>query len=594
MRTLFHLFAICFFSILHAQKHDNIWPGGYQAYAEPGEANRLNFNFSSGRLQIDTLTRKMELSLTQTSICDSSGQIQFMANGCWVADRFGNLMQNGSNIGMGITLTCPQGARGFQGGISLPRPGWLNQYYLIYKQGKNTQLEFSTQIKYSEINVTLNGGKGEVVIKNQLIETDTSHITQLAACKHANGRDWWIILTPPDFSNHYSMLLVDPTGIQLHHTQDIGGQDTFKTNLGKSLMQTCFSPDGSKYVRGSTWDGTRVFDFDRCTGKLSNEKMVWVPFFELSSGIGVCISPNNRFLYLANVVELFQVDLWSQNIQSSRIRIDTIDGHKATLNIPMTFLFMTNGPDGKIYVSDGNASFKWHTIHQPNKYGQACHFRQHDLSMPTPNYNGVNWHYADIWYQGHYTAPHFRLGPIDGSSCDTLGFDNHPLCNWRWDFYDTLNQKQITFTDNSTYEPQTWLWNFGDGTTSQDTSPVHTYLTDGVYNVCLIVCNQYSCDTLCQLVTIGGVAVSEPKALEELFIRPNPASESLTISLSEFNETGHFQLNLTNLLGQQLLAKPFTASQTTIDVSQLPSGPVFIQVIENGQVRAVGRAVIMR
>ena len=60
------------------------------------------------------------------------------------------------------------------------------------------------------------------------------------------------------------MLLVDPTGIHIHHEQEIGGRDTFQTGLGKSLMQACFSPDGSKYVRGSTWDGTRIFNFDRC------------------------------------------------------------------------------------------------------------------------------------------------------------------------------------------------------------------------------------------------------------------------------------------------------------------------------------------
>ncbi len=29
--------------------------------------------------------------------------------------------------------------------------------------------------------------------------------------------------------------------------------------------------------------------------------------------------------------------------------------------------------------------------------------------------------------------PNFRLGPVDGSPCATLGIDNHPLAGWRYD-----------------------------------------------------------------------------------------------------------------------------------------------------------------
>jgi gliding motility-associated-like protein len=47
----------------------------------------------------------------------------------------------------------------------------------------------------------------------------------------------------------------------------------------------------------------------------------------------------------------------------------------------------------------------------------------------------------------------------------------------------------ITFTDESIYNgtPNSWLWNFGDGTSATEESPIHTYAAAGTYNVSLTV-----------------------------------------------------------------------------------------------------------
>lgn len=47
----------------------------------------------------------------------------------------------------------------------------------------------------------------------------------------------------------------------------------------------------------------------------------------------------------------------------------------------------------------------------------------------------------------------------------------------------------IYFTDKSTNNPTSWLWNFGDGTTSNLQNPKHTYLTAGNYTVTLFASN---------------------------------------------------------------------------------------------------------
>jgi PKD repeat protein len=47
----------------------------------------------------------------------------------------------------------------------------------------------------------------------------------------------------------------------------------------------------------------------------------------------------------------------------------------------------------------------------------------------------------------------------------------------------------VTFTDQSSGSPIAWAWDFGDGNTSSAQHPVHTYASDGTYDVTLTVVN---------------------------------------------------------------------------------------------------------
>jgi PKD repeat protein len=53
----------------------------------------------------------------------------------------------------------------------------------------------------------------------------------------------------------------------------------------------------------------------------------------------------------------------------------------------------------------------------------------------------------------------------------------------------------IQFNDISIQGPTTWSWNFGDGQTSTDQHPAHTYSTSGVYDVSLGVSNHFGSDS---------------------------------------------------------------------------------------------------
>jgi len=53
----------------------------------------------------------------------------------------------------------------------------------------------------------------------------------------------------------------------------------------------------------------------------------------------------------------------------------------------------------------------------------------------------------------------------------------------------------ISFSDESTQNPSSWRWDFGDGNTSTKQNPSHTYSSTGSYTVELMVSNDYGKDT---------------------------------------------------------------------------------------------------
>ncbi len=54
----------------------------------------------------------------------------------------------------------------------------------------------------------------------------------------------------------------------------------------------------------------------------------------------------------------------------------------------------------------------------------------------------------------------------------------------------------VKFTDQSTQAPNGWLWDFGDGTTSNLRDPEHTYVLDGTYTVSLTTTNSFGTDSI--------------------------------------------------------------------------------------------------
>jgi PKD repeat protein len=117
-----------------------------------------------------------------------------------------------------------------------------------------------------------------------------------------------------------------------------------------------------------------------------------------------------------------------------------------------------------------------------------------------------------------------------------------PACNIHADFSfvrDSIQSNTIHFTSltTDTVPWNTIRWTFGDGTTSSDINPTHTYATSGAYTVCLSIKRDSTCgDDTCKIVQVQ-VPVNNCN-LQAYFSSLVDSSNNLQIHF--FNQTGGF------------------------------------------------------
>ncbi len=79
------------------------------------------------------------------------------------------------------------------------------------------------------------------------------------------------------------------------------------------------------------------------------------------------------------------------------------------------------------------------------------------------------------------------------------------VANFKWQ--KTCTGSPVSFSDSTYYKPTSWKWNFGDPTSSSNTSkiqnPSHTYTKAGTYTVKLVSGNGTETDSITKIVTIN-------------------------------------------------------------------------------------------
>ena len=77
-----------------------------------------------------------------------------------------------------------------------------------------------------------------------------------------------------------------------------------------------------------------------------------------------------------------------------------------------------------------------------------------------------------------------------------------PVASFNQDKYSGNVPLTVRFTDTSKNNPTSYLWSFGDGRTSTDKNPSHTYTKVGVYVIHLTATNSAGSDTSRSVVAV--------------------------------------------------------------------------------------------
>lgn len=562
--------------VVNAQKEDYTWLFGYNYNTITNDAEEIRFSFKDS-FNISFRQRPMPLRPTNAVLSDSTGSLLLYTNGCYIANKNDAFIENSEGLNPGYLYNdnCIVDSIGYptnQSAMFLPHPVNNNLKYLFHVGSYfsiNPLIAFDDKLYYTVVDISSNGGEGKVISKNNVIVQDTFDNDGFHAVRHANGRDWWIVI-PKLQSNKYFVSLFSPQGI-ITHIEEIGLPT--ETQVGGELV---FSPDGSKMARFNIRDDLRIFDFDRCTGMLLNP--IHIPIVDNADDelfAGLSFSADGHYLYAAEVKRLLQFDMWSSDIASSKIVVAETD-----LNTNCTFgksiSYMELAPDGRIYCRPLNGQSCMHRLGKPERPASDCDFQQYYYSFDNSAYKNMP----------HF--PNFRLGPIDNSLCDTLGLDNHPMAGWR---YDQVGGLSMDFTSVSWYEPTAWLWEFGNPLlgSSSEKNPSFTFPTSGIYQVCLTVSNIFGYNTLCRLITIGTNSTNDNEIQKIAQISPTPFGEYISV------ETGSDILSpnfiLYDEIGRRLISKQLETTLNQVDTKKLMPGIYFWEVRSAGKVIKTGKTI---
>lgn len=424
-----------------------------------GNKAQLTFSEEAAFPLSSAMPGSIDIPKGVSSISDADGNLLFFSEGMSV---WGNGYYPIIN---GDLLAGSKGAT--QSALFIPSPGNDNKYFLFTSDFYFPDVpQYSNNgIRYSIIEKV--NYRWEVTEKNVLLLNYNAQ--KLAAVKHANGTDYWLVTHGFGSENGnkyfaYSVMKdsvsLDPviSEIGLTHVNNL--QDF--NNMGGYMK---ISSDGNKIalVVPSENEGfIEIADFNKETGEVSNPINSTPGRF--NTPLGLEFSPDNRFLYMTtNPTDnsrnfLYQFDLNQLDINNPVEIIGILPNEKPQ------FGALQLAVDGKIYLArfrpaNTPVSFLG-VIYNPNRPGSACNFNYVDgvatdgLALNygsgsmegLPNFVSSYFDIPVFWWQNHCATQitTFRLQneANNGSVTWDFGHNNET---------DNQLRGQFTFDQEGTY-----------------------------------------------------------------------------------------------------------------------------------------------
>lgn len=178
-----------------------------------------------------------------------------------------------------------------------------------------------------------------------------------------------------------------------------------------------------------------------------------------------------------------------------------------------------------------SANFTWSPISNPNG-GTGFQFTYQGT---TSNPNTYHWDFGDgttstVANPSHYYSVGSGPFPVclvvsngncTATHCDTVGNNNSGNC--QADFIAIDSAGTFFFLDYSLGSNSYWLWDFGDGHSSNLQYPHHQYANPGTYTVCLTVGNNINTcsDTYCSTVVVDSTNNNPCQVSFQYYTTPN-------------------------------------------------------------------------
>jgi len=177
-------------------------------------------------------------------------------------------------------------------------------------------------------------------------------------------------------------------------------------------------------------------------------------------------------------------------------------------------------------ATDNMAEVAWH-----GPYANGTNFTAlYQVTVPanaTPGNYSFPVNSSNAWI-GYYLA---EQGPYYQS----IGGDHEvvvsgaPVANFSAEPTSGCAPLNVSFTDESTGNPTSWTWDFGDGSNSTDQNPTHQYTTAGNYTVNLTVSNECGNDTVSKLNYI----TVRPAPVADFSRAPASGNAPLTVTFTD-------------------------------------------------------------
>jgi len=133
----------------------------------------------------------------------------------------------------------------------------------------------------------------------------------------------------------------------------------------------------------------------------------------------------------------------------------------------------------------------------------------------------------------------------------------------------------VGFNSGASQNASNWTWDFGDGATSIEANPTHTFGSNGTFEVQLIVSNGCGTDTLIQTVNISGLQVNAIfDQLVQLY--PNPFDNELNVELPPVFVGG--QIRMLDMNGKELKNVAVKQEKMVLNIDYLDAGCYFVEL----------------